>query len=41
MGLRHILIHEYDLIEDATIWNIVHNNLSILKQEVIAIINEQ
>ncbi|HPH99747.1 MAG TPA: DUF86 domain-containing protein [Chitinophagaceae bacterium] len=39
IGLRHILIHEYDLIEDATIWNIVHNNLSVLKQEVIALIN--
>lgn len=37
--LRHILIHEYDLIEDATIWNIIHNHLPVLKAEVTGILN--
>ncbi len=35
VSLRHILIHEYDLIEDATIWNIVHKNLPVLKREIL------
>ncbi len=39
ISLRHILVHEYDLIEDATIWNIVHNHLPLLKSEVTGIIN--
>ncbi len=39
--LRHILVHEYDLINDATIWKIVKENLPILKAEVIAIINNK
>ncbi|PZF74304.1 HepT-like ribonuclease domain-containing protein [Taibaiella soli] len=34
IALRHILVHEYDLIEDSTIWNIIHKNLPLLKQEV-------
>ena len=40
IGLRHILVHEYDLINDATIWKIVHENLPLLKAEVIALLNE-
>lgn len=34
IGLRHILVHDYDLIDDATIWKIVNNNLDILKKEI-------
>ena len=34
IGLRHILIHDYDLIDDASIWKIVHANLEILKEEI-------
>lgn len=34
IGLRHILVHDYDLIDDATIWKIIHYNLNILKQEI-------
>lgn len=33
-GLRHILVHDYDLIDDATIWKIIHSNLSKLKEEI-------
>ncbi|MGH2646793.1 MAG: HepT-like ribonuclease domain-containing protein [Ginsengibacter sp.] len=34
IGLRHILIHDYDLIDDASIWKIVQTNLKILKKEI-------
>jgi len=40
IGLRHFLVHEYDLIEDATIWNIIHHNLPILKKEVEDLIKQ-
>jgi len=32
--LRHILVHDYDLIDDATIWKIIHSNLGKLKEEI-------
>jgi uncharacterized protein with HEPN domain len=34
IGLRHILVHEYDLIDDASIWKIVQTNLPVLKEEI-------
>jgi|SRR5665213_27006 len=34
IGLRHILVHDYDLIDDATIWKIIHSNLDKLKEEI-------
>ena len=34
IGLRHILVHGYDLIDDATIWKIIHSSLSTLKEEI-------
>lgn len=34
IGLRHILVHDYDLIDDGSIWKIIHNNLGILKEEI-------
>ncbi len=39
IALRHILIHDYDLIEDATIWMICKKNLPVLKTEVRAILD--
>ncbi|MEO6838883.1 MAG: HepT-like ribonuclease domain-containing protein [Ginsengibacter sp.] len=38
IALRHILIHDYDLIDDASIWKIVHTNLEILKDEIAKIL---
>jgi len=29
IGLRHILVHDYDLIDDSTIWRICQNNLPV------------
>lgn len=37
--LRHILVHEYDLITHSTIWEIIHNSLPILKQEVQSLLH--
>jgi uncharacterized protein with HEPN domain len=34
IGLRHILIHDYDLIEDETIWTICKKYLPELKDEL-------
>lgn len=34
IGLRHILVHDYDLIDDATIWRIVQQHLPVLKLEL-------
>lgn len=34
IGLRHILVHDYDLIDDATIWLIITENLPVLKLEI-------
>lgn len=39
ISLRHIIVHDYDLIEDSTIWLICKNHLPILKKEVQAILN--
>ncbi len=34
IGLRHILVHDYDLIDDASIWKILQVNLKTLKEEI-------
>lgn len=34
ISLRHLLVHNYDLSDDATIWTIIHKNLPLLKTEV-------
>ncbi|MEO7120046.1 MAG: HepT-like ribonuclease domain-containing protein [Ginsengibacter sp.] len=34
IGLRHILIHDYDLIDDASIWKIITTKLNVLKDEI-------
>ncbi len=32
--LRHILVHEYNLISNSTIWQILKYSLPILKKEI-------
>ena len=39
IGLRHILVHDYDLINPETIWQIVTKHLPLLKSEVENILN--
>ncbi len=41
ISFRHILIHDYDLISDATIWMICQKHLPVLKNEVQALLNIQ
>lgn len=38
ISLRHILIHDYDLVEDETIWIICKKHLPTLKEEAQAIL---
>jgi uncharacterized protein with HEPN domain len=40
ISLRHVLIHAYVLIENATIWNIIFKHLPVLKAEVTGILNK-
>jgi uncharacterized protein with HEPN domain len=39
IGLRHILTHEYDLVNAEIIWKIIEQNLPLLKKEVDKILN--
>lgn len=34
IGLRHILVHEYFGIDDRLIWQIVSNDIPVLKQKI-------
>ncbi len=39
INLRHILVHDYDLIEYSTIWNVIFHHLPILKSEIQTVLN--
>lgn len=39
IGLRNILVQDYDIITPETIWQIVTTYLPILKSETVTIIN--
>ncbi len=41
ISLRHIIIHDYDILEDSSIWIICTNDLPVLKKEVDAILNSK
>ncbi len=38
IGLRNLVIHEYFGIDDITIWNIVTNDVPVLKKQIEAIV---
>lgn len=38
IGLRHILVHDYDVVNDELIWSIVHTHLPRLMEETKAIL---
>lgn len=38
--LRHILVHEYDLVDKDTIWKIITDHLPVLKKEVEQLIDK-
>jgi len=41
ISLRHIIVHNYDVVESEAIWLICKKNLPILKTEVQAILNSK
>ena len=40
IGLRHILVHDYDLIDDSTIWLIITRSLPVLKSTLLRLMDE-
>jgi uncharacterized protein with HEPN domain len=40
ISLRHILVHDYDLIEDDAIWIICKKHIGLLKKEAAALLEE-
>jgi uncharacterized protein with HEPN domain len=40
IGFRHILVHEYDHVDDVQVWDIIQNSLPLLKNEVDALLQE-
>ncbi|MCC6287886.1 MAG: DUF86 domain-containing protein [Chitinophagaceae bacterium] len=40
IGLRHILVHDYDLIDDSTIWLIITKSLPVLKFALLRLMEE-
>ncbi|AQG81632.1 DUF86 domain-containing protein [Spirosoma montaniterrae] len=40
VGLRNILIHAYDSINNAIVWSVIVNHLPVLKMEVTALLEE-
>jgi len=39
IGLRNILIHGYDMVDEAIVWNAVKNHLPVLIREIKNIMN--
>ena len=39
IGFRNVLVHGYDMIDDATVWSAIESNLPVLLQEVRALQN--
>jgi uncharacterized protein with HEPN domain len=40
IAMRNRIIHGYDSVDDTVIWNVIISNLSILKSEVEALLNQ-
>ncbi len=38
IGLRHILVHDYDRIKDETLWEIIEKHLPVLLREIDGLI---
>lgn len=40
ISMRNVLIHEYFTLSNETIWNTVERDLPVLKQRIVAILND-
>ena len=38
IGLRHILVHDYDAIDEALLWRVVQNELPVLRGRLQAVL---
>jgi uncharacterized protein with HEPN domain len=38
-GLRHIIVHDYDMVRPSDLWRIIQKNLPLLKEEVNKILH--
>jgi uncharacterized protein with HEPN domain len=39
IGFRNVLVHGYDIIDDATVWSAIQDSMSTLRKEVDVILN--
>lgn len=39
IGFRNVLVHGYEVIEDATVWSAIESNLHILLEEIKMLLN--
>lgn len=40
IGFRHVLVHGYDSLQPATVWNVIEDKLPALADEVRALLDE-
>jgi uncharacterized protein with HEPN domain len=40
IAFRNLLIHGYDLIDDAQVWEVIRNDLPVLEREVVALLRD-
>jgi len=41
IGLRHIIVHDYDSVRAPDLWKIIQNKLPLLRKEIEQLLNEQ
>ena len=40
IGLRHIIVHDYDMVRAPDLWKIIIKNLPVLKVEILELLNQ-
>jgi uncharacterized protein with HEPN domain len=38
IGFRNILVHGYDIVENAVVWDIVEKNIPVLHKEILSLL---
>lgn len=41
IGFRNILIHGYDIVENAVVWDIIENNVPDLQKEILSLLESE